>query len=189
MRDSGLLLEQRIARGATAGLERDLKGNLLRLLGALGGDGDAPLQRLLGAAIARIELHQLAALAQPAADAAYTVELPLRGERGIDVIALRLEREARAGDDIGHDWTVWLHAAAAPVGPLHAKVGVRGDAVGVTLWVEEAAGAALIERQLPQLAAALGGAGLQVRRLQCYAGRPPHDPFGDMPAARVDVSA
>src|SRR3569623_1330564 len=80
LRDSGLVLEQKFARSGRTEVGPDLKAILLRLLAALDGpehDG-SPLQRLATAALARIELHQLGAVAQPAAEQAYTIELPIR---------------------------------------------------------------------------------------------------------------
>lgn len=191
LRDSGLVLEQKLARAGRTEVGPDLKANLLRLLAALDGpehDG-SPLQRLATAALARIELHQLGALAQPGAEQAYTIELPLRRDGGVDLMQLRIERDARGHDEQQHGWTIWLNLDLDALGPLQGKVTLRGGTLSAVFWAERSAGAQLVSDHLAELEGALRYAGLEVTQLKCLNGAAPHNPFAVLPSGLVDVNA
>ena len=187
LRDSGALLERKLAGGTPLG--NDLKANLLRLLSALDRNSDDTVTRLVSAAVARIELHQLIALAQPLPEQGLTMELPLRRDDGVDVLQLRVEREAAAGNEGRRDWTIWMDFDIAPLGPVRAKVSWRDERVSAQLWAERTEGAALIKTHLDELEASLAAAGVHVHQLQCHHGAPPHDPFAKLPSRLVDVTA
>lgn len=185
LRDAGLFLENKLARGAKEELDGDLKGRLLKLLATLD-EQHADARRLTGAALARIELNQLNALAQPA----YAFEIPLRRDDGVDVVQLRIEREDTSADEQEtKDWTVWIDFDMEPLGPVQAKLTLREEAVAALLWAERAQGAALINGHLPQLEQAFITAGLRVRQLQCLVGKPADRPFTVFTGRLVDVTA
>ena len=191
LRDSGLVLEQKLTRGGRPEVGPDLKANLLRLLAALDGPehDESPVQRLATAALARIELHQLGALSQPAAEQAYTIELPLRRDGGVDLMQLRIERDARGHDEQPHGWTVWLNLDLDALGPLQGKVTLRGGTLSAVFWAERSAGAALISDHLAELEGTLRQAGLEVTQLKCLNGAAPHNPFAVLPSGLVDIKA
>lgn len=187
LRDSGVLLERKLVDGAS--LDHDLKANLLRLLATLNAQSDGTLTKLISAAVARIELHQLSALTQSMPAHGLTLELPLRRDGGVDVVQLRMEREAAASTDAQHDWTIWLDFNLAPLGPVRAKVSWRNEMVNAQLWAERAESAALIKAHLTKLEASLAAAGVHVKQLQCHHGTPSHNPFMTLPNRLVDVTA
>ena len=178
--DSGLLLENRLSQNTGERLTGDLKANLLRLLAALDQDGqnNAALRRAATAGLARIELHQLNTLAEPAPTTSVSAELPLRHQDGVDVFRLRIEKDAHAADEPARaGWTAWLRFDLPPHGPVHAKISLSGEQVSGTLWAERESGAELIKRNLSWLEQALTAAGLSVGQLQCHSGQPARDPF------------
>lgn len=191
MRDAGVLLERKLARGATAELDNDLKGNLLKLLATLDEQNvDDGTRRLVSAAVARIELHQLNTLAQPAPDSAFTVELPVRRDSNVDVVQLRMTREHDSDESSTEKmWTVWIDFDIEPVGPVQAKVTLREEKITAMLWVQRTQGVHLINSKLPELERAMSDAGLQVKQLQCLTGQPPANPFAVIPNRLLDVTA
>lgn len=184
LRDSGVLLERKLAEGAAPG--RDLKAHLLRLLSTLDPQRDDAPAKLVAAALARVELHQLNTLAQPAHG--LTLELPLRRDDGVDVLQLKVERDASAGAEEPRAWTIWMDFDTAPLGPVRAKVSWRGEAVSAQIWAHRAEGAALIQTHLAELESSLTAAGVRVEQLQCHHGAPSHDPFAQSPSGLVDVT-
>lgn len=185
LQDSGVLLERKLAESTAP--ERDLKANLLRLLSSLDPQRDEAPVKLAAAALARVELHQLTALTQPAHG--LTIELPLRRDDGVDVLQLKVERDAAAGAEEPRAWTIWMDFDTAPLGPVRAKVSWRGEAVNAQIWAHRAEGAALIQTHLAELESSLTAAGVRVEQLQCHHGAPSHDPFVLAPSGLVDVTA
>lgn len=185
LQDSGVLLERKLAEGAAP--ERDLKANLLRLLSSLDQQRDETPAKLAAAALARVELHQLTALTQPAHG--LTLELPLRRDDGVEVLKFRVERDATAGAEEPRAWTIWMDFETASLGPVRAKVSWRGETVSAQIWAQQAEGAALIQTHLPELVSSLTAAGVRVEQLQCHHGAPSHDPFVQAPNGLVDVTA
>lgn len=192
LNDSGILLENKLSRGDGAQLDGDLKANLLRLLATLQKDdqNNGDLRRSVSAALARIELHQLSALAEPSPATAVSAELPLRRADGVDVFQLQIDRESQPRDgQSGPVWTVWLNFELPSLGPVHAKLTFASEQVSSLLWAEQAAAGELITRHLSWLEQALTAAGLTVGQLHCFTGSPPRDPFPKPPSQLVDVRA
>ncbi|MEK7323205.1 MAG: flagellar hook-length control protein FliK [Pseudomonadota bacterium] len=192
--DSGILLENKLSRGDRTRLDGDIKANLLRLLATLPEDDQhgGDLRRSVSAALARIELHQLSTLTEPARDiTTVTAELPLRRPDGVDVFQLQIDKHSRQGDDAsGPAWTVWLNFEIASLGPVHAKLTLTTDhQVSSLLWAEQPAASALITRHLNWLEQALSAAGLTVGQLHCFTGSPPRDPSPKLPSQLVDMRA
>ncbi|MEN6539093.1 MAG: flagellar hook-length control protein FliK, partial [Mizugakiibacter sp.] len=146
------------------------------------GDERAPVEAVLGrmstharGALARVEIAQLEA--HPDAQApAWMIELPVRGERGTDVLQLRIrrDRDAReaAAPNAAPAWNVAFAVDLPALGAVHGEVRVQARRVGVTLWAEHAATAQRLDAGLPALAARLGAEGLVAERLVCHHGRP-----------------
>jgi hypothetical protein len=193
VKNAGQLLEHRLERDASAAeLRQDLKANLLRLLAAL---NQAPeegrdLARQIGAAVANIQLHQLAAAAPDPSAPAWAGEIPLRRGDQVDVCRLRVEKDGgNDGDQRPSGWSTWLSLELPALGPLHARLSLSGFTLATTLWAESDATAARVNEHLGYLRQALEGAGLEVADLQCHRGRPPFLPPDRLPAGLLDILA
>lgn len=185
LQDSGVLLERKLAEGAAP--ERDLKANLLRFLSTLDPQRDEAPAKLVAAALARVELHQLNALTQPTQG--LTIELPLRRDDGVEVLKFKVERDAAAGAEEPRAWTIWIDFETALIGSVRARVSWHGEAVSAQIWAQRAEGAALIQTHLHELESSLTAAGVRVEQLQCHHGTSSLDPFGQVPSGLVDVTA
>jgi hypothetical protein len=127
-------------------------------------------------ALARVELGQLASL--PGDDAQpqrWWLELPVRGpDGGADVFQMRIEREP-AGARAGEEEVVWAVSLAfdlGDLGPVRARIAVRGEGVSTLFYAEREATVARLRAQLGGLEAALAGRGLAVGSIGCRAGEP-----------------
>ena len=116
------------------------------------------------AALARLELTQIASLPDPSSGPSWVFETPLLTPRGAAVAQFRVSRDKRehaSGSD--PDSPVWRTAFSIdlePVGPVHAQVVLAGGRAGVTLWAERDPTALLFRQQASLLTAALGRAGI-----------------------------
>lgn len=128
------------------------------------------------AALARVEQQQLANLSRPAdPPPALLIEVPLRDGDRHGVLRLQVEPDGSGARtaDAEAPWSVTLDFDLAPLGALHARIGVRGDAVSAALWAEQDTTADLVTRHLDELGAALRAAGLTPTALSCQTGSPP----------------
>ena len=210
LRDSGIFLEARLLAGAgEAALAGDLKGALWRLLAALkdagakashrgdgeltpttGSDSDS-LHAEVEGALARLQLHQLAALPRAQAPAQWIFTLPVGGNAPAYVLELQIrgEDERGAAPDAPRAWSVLLHLDLPRLGAVQARIDLQGEQVAATLWAECEATIAAVRRHLPHLEAELRGAGLRVERLGCHRGPGPRPALPPPAAPLVDLEA
>lgn len=139
----------------------------------------ATLQRQVEGSLARLVMHQLASAdkpEEPGQSPRWFLELPLKGEDGVDVVHLRLDREGgHRGDreEAERPWRADLALDLPGLGPLHVRVVVRGDQVTTQFWAEEATGSERLQQALPQLRERLQSRNLEVVNLQCRNAPPP----------------
>jgi hypothetical protein len=192
LQDSGQFLERRLRSEAPPSeLRRDLKANLLQLLDVLNrSPEDDDLAHQVEAALARIQLHQLAAAAPDHAPPAWAGEIPLRHGERVDVCRLRIDKDdGNRGADGGQaGWNTWISLDLKSLGPLHARLTLNGQALSSTLWAESDITAALLREHLDHLRQALQGLGLEVKELRCRCGRPPFLPSDRPPAGLLDIT-
>lgn len=191
--DTGLPLEHKLRpQTPPAAVNRDLKANLLRLLAEAArsqGDGGTDLIRHAEAALARIQLHQFAALTHEH-PLSWAGELPMRNGDDVTVLQFRIEKDGeQAGPGQAPAWSTWLSLDLHPLGPLHTKLTLRGNALSAALWAESPATAQLVEEHIPHLQQTLEHAGLEVHTLRCRQGRPPFPEPARLPAGLVDQNA
>ncbi|SFM39907.1 hook-length control protein FliK [Ectothiorhodospira mobilis] len=142
----------------------------------------ATLQRQVEGSLARLVMHQLASAEkpeEPGQSPRWFLELPLKGEDGVDVVHMRLQREGghRGGrEDADHPWRADLALDLPGLGPLHVRVVVRGDQVTTQFWAEAAAGSERLQQALPRLRERLQARDLEVVNLQCRNAPPPPEP-------------
>lgn len=135
---------------------------------------------LIDAALARIQLSQLASL--PVADdkrPTWMFELPLRHGSTIDVLQVRIE----APDPDQHNnntpqgktsaWCIELAFDLEQLGAMHARISVNQSRVSVSLWAMRAETVSLFNQQLETLRSNLQHNGLEVDNLVCLPGTPP----------------
>ncbi len=192
--DSGLSLEYKLSpQAAPAALNKDVKANLLRLLGEASrsqGEGIADLIRHAEAALARIQLHQLAALAQEQPPLSWAGEVPVRHGDHIDVFQFRIEKDAnQSPDGQQQSWSTWLSFSLQTLGPLHTKLTLTGKRLSAAFWAESSATASLLNEHLNHLQQSLELTGLEVADLHCRQGRPPFPPPARFPKGLLDLNA
>lgn len=139
------------------------------------------LLKLAAGAVARVQSHQLASLAQTqaSADAQPTtvlqMEIPVREMP--TPIQLRIREEAdsrqRATRKRERQWKIDLAFDIEPLGPLQVQAQLCRNQFSGQLWAERATTAELISRELGELRRSLSDAGLEIGDLDCHRGAPP----------------
>lgn len=121
------------------------------------------------AALARLEVAQFEASTLPA----WMIEIPLQGERGYDVLQLRIEPDASEPlASPAASWTFGFAIDLPALGPVHGELQLRGLRLAVRLWAQHARAVARLERQFAALRARLAGSGLVLDQLSCQCGLP-----------------
>ncbi|MFP4682737.1 MAG: flagellar hook-length control protein FliK [Ectothiorhodospira sp.] len=142
------------------------------------------LRQQVEGSLARLVMHQLASTEKPdeaGQSPRWFLELPLKGEDGVDVVHMRLDREGgRRGeqDDPERPWRADLALDLPGLGPLRVRVVVRGDQVSTQFWAGEAEASERLREALPRLRESLEARKLDVVSLQCRNAPPPTDPPG-----------
>ncbi|QUD87717.1 flagellar hook-length control protein FliK [Phenylobacterium montanum] len=165
-----------VAGGSTAGqravapsLDPALDAGSLRL--ALGHEAHA--------ALARLELMQLASTSKPGAPPRWSFELPVAAVPGQapGMAQFEISRDApHGGGPTGDPEPVWrarfsLHLDET--GPVHAEVALHGTRTRVTLWAEQEGARASLEAGRGDLTAALAGPEGGDAAVRVVAGAPP----------------
>ena len=145
------------------------------------------LLRQAEAALARLQLHQLASQPRDADRSLleWMFDLPVRRGSDIDLWSLRLIRERETEHDehkpARHRWSVELAFDLPGLGPVQARVQLLGAQVSTRFWVERPPARALFRQHLDTLRDLFDEAGLKVGQLDCEAapmpeGEGPHAP-------------
>ncbi len=125
------------------------------------------------AAVARLQLHQLANLDSADAKAPqWLLELPVRTAEGADLfhLAIREEETHSAAANGDAAWQVELAFDLEGLGPIQARVRLAGGTVSVGFHAEQPATLHLLEARLEHFGAMLREQGLEVGRLDCGPG-------------------
>ncbi len=160
-------------------------------------DGGAPrllgeLLRLTEGGLARVQAHQLSALpAEESPGQIWQFELPIQQPGRVDSFLIRLEQEqGPKGDPADAAWRVHLNFDFAPLGPVAARLTLRGEEISSLFQAERPDSAALLERHLPRLNDAFVRAGLKVGRLHaCQGVTEAPGPTPPAPAPLLDEKA
>jgi hypothetical protein len=137
-------------------------------------DLDRLLPRLYDAthaALARLEVAQLEASTLPA----WMIEIPLQGERGYDVLQMRIEPDAsEPGEEsaTATGWTLGFAIDLPSLGPVHGELQLRGLRLSVRLWAQHAQATLRLEQQFAVLRERLAASGLVLDQLSCQCGLP-----------------
>ena len=140
-------------------------------------------QRLLAeteAAVARQELLQIASLPAGADEPAeaqlvtrWMFEMPFTTPEGAAVAQFEIARDRRSGRAEEEPvWRVAFSLDIEPLGPIHARVMLRGAEAIVGLWAEREAGLVLLQRDQELLSEALARSNMSAE-IAVHAGAPP----------------
>ena len=123
------------------------------------------------AALARLQLSQMASLPKPGAAPQWRFDLPVTAPEGRAMAQFRVSRDERrpgAPQDAPPTWRARFSLDVKPLGPVHAEVVMSGERTRVTLWGERDAGLASLAASQDELTADLAqtpGADAAVRVL------------------------
>jgi hypothetical protein len=139
------------------------------------------------AALARINLHQIASLPDErmashkadAPDGRWSCEVPVNVDGRTAMFGFVVERDGRHGahDKDKKKWRVRAALDLPDTGAVEADVRLRGDAVSAAIHAERAETAALLEEQLPVLRDGLTAAGFEVESLSVRIGKPASETY------------
>ncbi len=138
------------------------------------GPAEHVLKQVEGA-LARVELGQLASLrSDESPGQVWLLELPVRSPDGeTDVLQLRIEQETSGSpEESTPAWVVSLAFDLAELGPMRARIAVRGEQVSTLFFAERETTVARVRTELGDLEEALSERGLKVGSLGCRAGVP-----------------
>lgn len=134
------------------------------------------LARQTDGALARLTTLQVANSAADPTLQAFMVELPIRNDDQVNMLRLKIEREAvrkdqgRSGES---SWTVEAALDLGAAGPLHARISLQQQRIDVQLRAASPAVVNALTERREQLEAILREAGLEVQRVVCMHGLPP----------------
>jgi hypothetical protein len=194
LQNSGQFLEHKLNTDPQpSSLDKDIKANLLRLLAALPrlqGYDTSDLSRNAEGALARIQTHQLGALAQEQSPPAWAGELPIRNGDQIDALQFHIEKDgSHSANTEEQGWNTWLTLNVRALGPLHVRISLAKHGIATTFWAESNSTADLVKNNLDYLHQALQRAGLEVRNIQCHQGRPPFPEPHRLPKGLLNITA
>ena len=131
------------------------------------------------AALARIQLHQLAALPRDGERGLleWLFEVPIRRGEDIDLWSMRVFAEHRQQQhetrQPSSNWSVQLAFDLPGLGPIQAQVQLAGEQVSTRFWAEHQDTLPLLHEHMHELRQALSAAGLDVGKLECQPGPRP----------------
>ncbi len=137
---------------------------LLQLLGEL-------LRQTEGS-LARIQTHQLNSLpTEESPTQIWQFEVPIQQPDHIDSFLIRLEQERQEkSTQASTAWKITLNFDFSPLGPIEAKLSLRGEEISAVFLAEQANSAALLSQNLTRLNDAFIRVGLKVGHLHSQQG-------------------
>jgi hypothetical protein len=105
----------------------------------------------------------------------WNFEVPFATPQGTQIAQFEISRDGRSArpvDGVAPVWRARFSIDLAPLGPVHAQISLRGARAAVTLWAEQADGAARLRAGAGQLAEALRAAELDAGDLVVRDGTP-----------------
>lgn len=173
------------------------------------GEGEDDLEHLLrlaGAAVARLQSHQLAGLEQTgrtpdgATQTTWQLEIPMRHLHDFIPLQVKVQREDPPPDQQPPDkneprpaqekiWRLDLAFDLDTLGPLQVQAQLAHGSLSSQLWAQRPDTALLIENQLDNLRQRLQATGLNVADLQCHQGTAPQGARTRLEQRWVDETA
>lgn len=137
------------------------------------------LMRQSEAALARIQLHQLASQPRDAERGwlEWLFELPVRRGDDIDLWSMRFRREQQEHHEkkqkMQNKWSVQLAFDLPGLGPVQAQVTLQGERVSTRFWAGKETSLPLFRENLQSLQEMFDQVGLEVGELDCVPGPMP----------------
>lgn len=154
---------------------RQAMGGLTALSGAPEEAGKVLLDRT-EATLARVRLHQSAALPDPAGKARpdISLDLPVLIGNYQTLLHLQVSRDGQGSAEHAEErgWQMRFAINMPDLGEVGAQVSLRGGATGVMLWASEPETAEALQGELAELKLALGEAGLKLGAVMVRRGEP-----------------
>jgi hypothetical protein len=140
----------------------------------------ADLLQQTEAALARIQLHQLAALPREGERGLleWLFEIPVRRGEDTDLWSMRFfseQRQQQESRQRAAGWSVQLAFDLPGLGPVQAQIQLSGEQVSTRFWAENRDTLPLLRAHLDELRRALNEVGLDVGELDCVPGPRPRD--------------
>ena len=194
LQQSGFFLESQLRQLVLSGgvlPEGDIKAELLKLLDKISrktgrvSDEEADseesevldalllLQREIEGGVATIALNQIATCQhRDEGRHVWLFEVPFRYQEVVETLTLEIERDSDSAQEPpeNQDWRVVLSLELAHLGQLEAELFLRGSKVSIVIYAERQSTLHVLESQIDQLHAGLGGRGLDVSILRCHHG-------------------
>jgi hypothetical protein len=138
----------------------------------------AELLQQAEASLARLQLNQLASLPQGRdTGLEWLLDLPVRRGEETDIWSLGIRRDegedGRDPEQQGPLWTVQLAFDLPGLGPMQARVSLRGEQVSTWFWATREETMPLLQDHLRELRRELEASGLRVGELHCLRGPMP----------------
>jgi hypothetical protein len=150
------------------------------------------LARQAEGAVSRLTTLQVANSTPDPLTQALLVELPVRHEDQVNMLRLRIERDAtqkaRSGEAAPVVWSVEAALDLGTAGALHARITLQEQRLDVQLRASSPELVSALRFQSEQLASLLRESGLEVQRIACLHGLPPAEASARTPHL-VDMHA
>ncbi len=126
------------------------------------------------AALARLELSQIASMQRKGYNTQWRLELPVATPDGRAFAQFEISRDGANGGhpDASPTWRTRFSLNISPTGPVHAEIAQSGGATRVTLWIDDAQTREALSAEQAQLTAALAQEGLGDCAVRVLSGAP-----------------
>jgi len=132
------------------------------------------LIKSVDSAISRTQLHQLNTLQeQDNGKLAWSLEIPAQDEEDLHLIQMQFEKEQAQDKDGEAVVTVNLAIELESLGPVHARITLISDKIGVVLWAEQDNTYELTRQNVAELQENLQKSGFKSESIACHQGKPP----------------
>jgi len=132
------------------------------------------LIKSVDSAISRTQLHQLNTLQeQDNGKLAWSMEIPVQDGEDIHLIQMRYEKEPATEQDGDAVVTVNLAIELESLGPVHARITLISENIGVVLWAERDDTYEITRQNVTELQENLQKSGFKSENIACHQGKPP----------------
>ncbi len=130
------------------------------------------LLKAIESALARTQLHQLNTLADlETGKLAWTLELPIRLKEDVDIVKMRIQRDANNSDEEQSlPISITISVDLPNTGPITAKITLLNSDVSIGFWAERNPIFSLIENNVEELQTRLHDSGLNTCEINCHQG-------------------
>ncbi len=132
------------------------------------------LVKSVDSAISRTQLHQLNTLQeQDNGKLAWSMEIPAQDGEDIHLIQMRYEKEQATEQEADAVVTVNLAIELESLGPIHARITLISENIGVVLWAERDDTYEITRQNVNKLQENLQKSGFKSENIACHQGKPP----------------